>query len=83
VRKHAGARRTVVGIDVEDGTLVVRVADDGRGLATPPASPADWPHYGLQAMRERAAAIGGSVEWSDGAGSGVVVRIAVPVAGGG
>jgi signal transduction histidine kinase len=83
VRKHAGAHRTVVGIDVEDGTLVVRVADDGRGLATPPASPADWPHYGLQAMRERAAAIGGSVEWSDGAGSGVVVRIAVPVAGGG
>lgn len=80
VRKHAGARRAGVGIAVEDGALVIRVSDDGRGLATPAGSPADWPRYGIQTMRERAAAIGGSVEWSSLAGAGVVVRIAVPVA---
>ncbi len=88
VRKHAAAGRAGVRIAVEDGALVIRVSDDGRGLAaqagspavTQAGSPADWPRYGLQAMRERAAAIGGSVEWSNRPGSGVEVRITVPVA---
>ena len=55
---------------VDGGSLVVRVSDDGRGFAEDPAAPGDWPRYGLQAMRERAQAIGATVEWSSSPGRG-------------
>ncbi len=83
VRKHAGARRAALEIEVEGGSLLIRVSDDGRGLAAADGGTPDWPRYGLQAMRERAAAIGGSIDWTSHPGSGVTVRIAVPLAGGG
>ena len=81
VRKHAGARRAALEIGVEGGSLLIRVSDDGRGLAADDGASPDWPRYGLQAMRERAAAIGGSIDWTSHPGSGVTVRIAVPLAG--
>ncbi len=80
IRKHADAHRAVLALDVDGSTLVIRVLDDGRGFlpSAPPA--AGWPHYGLEAMRERAASIGGTIEWSSAAGEGAAVRLAVPVA---
>ena len=80
VRKHADAHRATLTLDVDGSTLVIRVVDDGRGFAPPGVQPASWPHYGIEAMRERAASIGGSIEWSSGAEAGAVVRLAVPVA---
>jgi len=80
VRKHADARRATLTLGVDGDTLVIRVADDGQGFVTPPPAPDGWPRYGLEAMRERAASIGGSIEWSTGPGAGTVIRLAVPVA---
>jgi len=80
VRKHAEAHRASLDVDVADGVLVVRISDDGRGFPLPGSSPADWPHYGLQAMRERAAEIGATVEWSSRPTTGATVTVTVPVA---
>jgi signal transduction histidine kinase len=78
-RKHAGARRVSMGLAVADDRLVVGLEDDGGGFSG--ASPAadGWPHYGLDAMRERAAMIAATVEWSDRPDGGARVRLAVPV----
>jgi signal transduction histidine kinase len=80
VRKHAGARRVRVEMHLRGEHLVLRVEDDGRGL--PAVAPAGAvPHYGLRAMRERAAAIGGRLEVADGIGGrGTVVALDVPLA---
>ena len=80
VRKHAEAWRALVELDVSEGAFVLQVTDDGRGMAAPADLPKDWPHYGLAALRERAASIGGSIEWSAVADGGTVVRLAVPLA---
>jgi signal transduction histidine kinase len=40
---------------------------------------AAWPHYGIAAMRERAAQIGARIYWSNGSQGGGVVRLDVPV----
>jgi signal transduction histidine kinase len=80
VRKHADAHRATLTLDVDGSTLVIRVVDDGRGFVPLESPPGSWPRYGLEAMRERAASIGGSIEWSSGADAGAIVRLAVPVA---
>ena len=61
VRKHAAAHRVRVVLDVIAAGLRMRVDDDGRGL--PASVDGDgWPRYGLRSMRERAVALGGSLE---------------------
>jgi signal transduction histidine kinase len=79
VRKHAGAQRATLTFTVEGGDLVVCVADDGRGFVGAGPSTSDWPRFGLEAMRERAHAVGGSIEWTSSA-TGAIVRVAVPLA---
>jgi signal transduction histidine kinase len=79
VRKHAEAQRAALDLGFEDGSLFVRVSDDGRGFPAAGSESADWPHYGLQAMRERAATIGATVEWSSLPDVGSTVTVAVPV----
>jgi signal transduction histidine kinase len=78
IRKHAAARRVTVQLDVADGRLVVDVADDGRGFdGTSPS--ADWPHYGLITMRERAEAVAGTIAWSSRPGEGTRLRVTAPI----
>jgi nitrate/nitrite-specific signal transduction histidine kinase len=79
VRKHAEARRARVQLEVESSNLVLSVADDGRGMAPVADRATDWPHYGLAAMRERASAIGGAIDWSRAPEGGTLVRLVVPV----
>ena len=79
VRKHAAASRVRLEATVAEGVLTVVVADDGRGL--PPGGPGDRPGYGLRAMRERAARIGGTFEVGPAPGGGTEVRVALPLAG--
>ncbi len=80
VRKHAAARRVRVAVSVVNERLHIGVEDDGRGLGPGPV-PGDVPHYGFRSMRERAAAIGATLEIDGGPGGGVQVRLEVPLAG--
>ena len=60
VRKHASAGRVWISMRIGGGALQIRVEDDGRGM---PAAQAGSPaHYGIRSMRERATAIGASLE---------------------
>jgi signal transduction histidine kinase len=67
--------------------LTAAVTDDGRGISpavAPAPGPPDAPAgYGLTTMRERAERWGGTVKVQPGRGSGTVVRVAVPLPGGG
>lgn len=76
VRKHSGAGRGEVVFTVDDDRLEVVIADDGDGIGARP-SPADRPHYGLRAMRERADSIGATVDWTNPSDGGCRVRLAV------
>jgi len=83
VRKHAAAQRVVVRLDVTEAWLVVEVEDDGRGfdpaVATTTSAPGDGPQrLGLATIRERAAGVGGRVDWRSGP-AGTTVRLTVPV----
>jgi signal transduction histidine kinase len=68
-----------IDLDVDGPSLVLRVIDDGAGMPAPADHPSDWPHYGLAAMRERAAAAGGTVTWAATEPHGTEVRLEVPL----
>jgi signal transduction histidine kinase len=80
VRKHAAASRVRVAMSIDEGTLALVVEDDGRGIRALPGG--DVPHYGLHALHERAAAIGGTLQLGPGAtGRGTRVSLHMPLAG--
>jgi signal transduction histidine kinase len=74
VAKHSGAGRAEVTARVEDGTLRVRVRDDGVGGARPDGS-------GLVGLVDRLAAIDGRLSVESPVGGGTVVAAAVPLPG--
>ena len=79
VLRHAAARKACVELDVADGSLVVQVSDDGRGVEST-VSPAEAGH-GLVGMRERVAALGGELVARPDPQGGFVVRAVLPLAG--
>jgi signal transduction histidine kinase len=80
VRKHAVARRVAIALRLQDERLVIELIDDGHGFPREAPATEGWPHYGLEAMRERATAVGGTIEWRDGPDGGAVVHVETPVA---
>ena len=78
VARHADASRVVLTLEPGAGSVVLRVVDDGVGLADPqPANGAG----GLRGMRERAVLVGGALAVKSGPDGGVEVRLEVPAAG--
>jgi signal transduction histidine kinase len=67
IRHARGARRLTIDLDRRDGSLVLRVGDDGRG-----PSPGH-PRHGVRGMVERAAALGGSARAGSHDGGFLVV----------
>lgn len=79
VLKHAGeVRRVEVVLDYTPGSLIVSVADDGRGPAVDPMVGAE-PGSGVVGMRERVAMFGGHLEAGARSGGGYRVRATVPL----
>ena len=93
VARHAEARRVSVLVTVEGGEIVLRVTDDGRGL--PAGAGRDLAetlagferagHMGLAGMRERLAALGGTLRCGAGdadTARGVRLEIRLPFTSG-
>jgi two-component system sensor histidine kinase UhpB len=74
VARHAGATRVVVALEPGRDSVVLRVADDGRGFGD--EAPSE--HGGLRGMRERALLVGGALAVRAGGSRGVEVRLEVP-----
>ncbi len=81
VRKHARASALEIVITLEDGRLLGRVIDDGRGFDVIDALERSrrQRRMGLDTMRERLRLAGGSVEVSSTPGAGTVVSFELPV----
>ena len=79
VARHAAAARVRVSIyrDAADRSVHIQISDDGRGVDLNARSPG----LGLVGMRERVAALGGSVTLVSAAQRGFELRAVIPVAG--
>jgi len=77
VKKHAGARHLAVQLEYGPAEVALVVRDDGRGFKVNEAVDSPPGHYGLTGMRERADAIGGTLELTSDLGSGTTVRLQV------
>jgi ligand-binding sensor domain-containing protein/signal transduction histidine kinase len=73
VKKHAGARNLSVQLEYRPEAIALEVRDDGRGFAAERASQPG--HFGLTGMRERAVAVGGTLEITSEQGAGTTVRL--------
>jgi signal transduction histidine kinase len=78
VVRHAGPASATVRVDYQPAALVLEIADTGGGQA--PARPAG---SGIAGMRERAAAVGGTLQAGPSAAGGFLVRACLPLAGAG
>ncbi|MEB2603425.1 ATP-binding protein [Burkholderia cenocepacia] len=74
VVRHAQARHAWIALRVDGNGLQVSVVDDGIGIGK---GSADVNHYGLDILRERAAAIGGRIAIETGAFGGTRVVLFV------
>lgn len=73
VQKHSGATRATVHARVQADRLILEVSDDGRGGADPTGS-------GLTGLRDRVAALDGTLTVSSPAGGPTLVRAEIPCA---
>jgi signal transduction histidine kinase len=78
VLRHARARQVQVSLTQGAEGLVVRVADDGVGLQS--SGPRRLGSMGLLGMRERAHALGGSLDLGPSPGGGTLVCVRLPAA---
>lgn len=76
--KHAEASRVQVTIDRVAGGVRARVSDDGRGFSRQAAATSDRQSFGILGMRERAAAMGGSLRVESQPGRGTTVEAIIP-----
>jgi signal transduction histidine kinase len=75
VEKHAGASQVFVSVGRDDGSAVLTVTDDGRGI---PAEAAGDGHMGLQIVDDLVRDAGGTLAVAPGPSGGTVVRVEVP-----
>jgi signal transduction histidine kinase len=73
--KHARATHAEVTVEERDGTLRLRVFDDGAGGANPRNG------SGLIGLHDRVEAIGGTITITSPAGHGTLIEITLPLAG--
>ena len=79
VIKHAASRRIRVAAGVQGGDIEVSIVDDGKGFDTTTTSSG----RGMRSLRQRAAALGGSVQIESEPRCGTRVVLRLPIEKGG
>lgn len=77
--RHSNATRIAVALGQEEGSIRLRVTDNGQGFN--PLGVDTSSHFGLQLMRERAELAGGVVLLESNIGEGTTVFIRLPAGG--
>jgi signal transduction histidine kinase len=75
--RHAGKARATVRVAYRPAEMTIEVVDDGRGIGD-----GEGPHglgFGIAGMRERATAVGGTLDAGPRGGGGFRVRASLPV----
>lgn len=72
VERHARATAIRVALAQADGALTLTIADNGQGFA---GDAVEAGRFGVQGMRERAAALGGALAVDSPAGGGTTVQL--------
>jgi two-component system, NarL family, sensor kinase len=76
VVRHAKARRAAILLERTDGSVRMRIADDGIGFEPSRVTPG---RFGLVGATERARLLGGALRVESGPGSGTTVDVEVPL----
>lgn len=81
--RHSSAKHITIQLEHGDGTVALRVADDGCGFDPAAlkrsAEPGGNGHWGLLTMEERTSAMGGTFRLASATENGTVVEAVVPV----
>lgn len=77
VLRYAAARSVHVSLRADGEQLILSVADDGCGFD--PAAVAAGEHFGLVGMRERVAALHGTLDIDSAAGEGTRITVQLPL----
>jgi len=77
IAKHSGATAGRVSLKFTEGSLILEVSDNGKGIGEIEAG--GQVSFGLVGIRERVAALGGNVMIKGRRGSGTVVGVEIPV----
>lgn len=79
IRRHAAAGNVDIDLTMDDGSLRLTIADDGRGFDESKVPLLEPSHFGLSTMQERAEEIGGHLDLSSRPGQGTQVRVTLEV----
>jgi signal transduction histidine kinase len=78
--KHADAGRVQVRLEYAPRSLILEVADDGRGMTSDAAQvAASDGHLGIAGMRARARRVAGTVEIASQPGAGTTIGVTLPL----
>jgi len=80
IEKHSEAKEVTLTVrNKEDKALLICVTDDGKGLNTNMANTQSGDGLGIRGMYQRAAILGASLSFVEGAGSGLTVKLEIPI----
>ena len=76
VRKHAGVNEAIIYLTVTPTDILLVIKDEGRGFIMD--TEMSIPSIGIQSIKDRAMAIGGSVDWVSEIGKGTELLVRLP-----
>jgi signal transduction histidine kinase len=79
VRRHSDARHVTVTLEPSGGSVLLEVADDGRGFDRDAVGEGSNGHFGLRMLGDLVRDAGGSFEIVSAPGEGTRVRVEVPL----
>jgi PAS domain S-box-containing protein len=79
VARHSGGKNVLITLEREGGQLVLRIADDGKGLDHHNKRSGAPETLGLLGMKERALMMGGHLEIASETGEGLILTVTVPL----
>ena len=78
ILKHSAAKTADISLDMDDETLLMRIADDGIGI--PPDQFMSIASHGFASMRHRVRALGGRLDVRSPASGGTMLIVQIPIA---
>ncbi|MDN7247362.1 GAF domain-containing sensor histidine kinase [Planococcus shenhongbingii] len=76
IRKHAGVNNVQLYMSITSSDVLLVIKDEGRGFLIDERL--YIPSIGIQSMRDRASAEGGTVDWSSKIGKGTEILVRIP-----